>query len=145
VGAILGPLIANKLGDSSRRWLIIGVAGGFMLVASGWLFFGWAPVLMIAVLAMLIRHMGGSINWTYSTVLLQNRVEDRYLGRVFALDMAIFTLAMAFSVWISGLILDYTDISPRQLSYIFAAGSLWPVVPWLWANSFRRKQLEDRI
>lgn len=143
LGAILGPLIANKFGDSSRHWLIMGIAAGFLLVGGGWLLFGWAPALPIAVLAMLIRHMGGSINWTYSTVLLQHKVEDRFLGRVFALDMAIFTFAVALSVWLSGLILDNTEASPRQLSYLLAAGSVLPLLPWLWANRTQQTASSD--
>ncbi len=142
IGAVLGPLAANRLGDSSRRWLIVGIALGFLLVGVGWLLFGWAPLLPVAVLAMLIRHMGGSINWTYSTVLLQRKVEDRYLGRVFAFDMALFTLAMALSVWLSGIILDNSSLSARQLSYLLALASILPLLPWLWAN---RDQLKQQI
>jgi hypothetical protein len=45
--------------------------------------------------AMLLRQMSGSTNWTYSNVMLQLRLPDRFLGRVFALVFALFTLAMA--------------------------------------------------
>ena len=88
----------------------------------------------IAAAAMLIRHTGGSINWTYSNVVLQMRVPDRFLGRVFALDFALFTLAMAVSVWLSGIILDKTAVTPRTLSYLLAIGSLLPLLPWTWLN-----------
>jgi predicted acyltransferase len=91
--------------------------------------------------------MGGSINWTYSDVLLQRNVQDKFLGRVFALNFAFFTLVMALSVWLSGLILDNTPVSPRQLSYLLAAGSLLPILPWIWANRSpgSEKILQDRI
>ncbi len=134
LGAILGPIIANIFSDDSIRMLQYGIGVGFVLVAAGWLLFGWAPILPIAVVAMLIRHMGGSINWTYSNVVLQVRVPDRFLGRVFALDFALFTLAMAVSVWLSGIVLDKTAVTPRTLSYLLAVGSLLPLLPWIWLN-----------
>jgi len=92
-------------------------------------------------MAILVRHMGGSINWTYSDVLLQRSVEDRYLGRVFAFNFAFFTLAMALSVYLTGLILDNTNITPRQLAYLLAAGSLLPLLPWIWASRTTRKSV----
>jgi hypothetical protein len=116
------------------RMLQKGIGVGFVLVAAGWLLFGWAPLLPIAAAAMLIRHMGGSINWTYSNVILQMRVPNQFLGRVFALDFALFTLAMAVSVWVSGIILDKTAVTPRTLSYLLAIGSLLPILPWIWLN-----------
>ena len=134
LGAISGPIVANIFSDDSLRMLQYGIGVGFVLVAAGWLLFGWAPLLPIAVIAMLIRHMGGSINWTYSNVVLQMRVPDRFLGRVFALDFALFTLAMAVSVWLSGIILDKTAVTPRTLSYLLAIGSLLPLLPWIWLN-----------
>lgn len=145
LGAILGPIVANLFSDESIRKLQNGISVGFVLVAGGWLLFGWAPVLPIAVGAMFIRHMGGSINWTYSNVVLQLRVPNRYLGRVFALDFALFTLAMAISVWLSGIILDRTAVTPRTLSYLLAIGSLLPLLPWIWLNHNDplRKQVEQ--
>lgn len=134
LGAIIGPLLANRLHQGAMRALQNSIGAGFVIVAVGWLLFGWAPSLPIAIAAMLVRHMGGSINWTYSNVILQLRVPDRYLGRVFALDFALFTLAMSLSVWISGLLLDHTAVTPRQLALLLGAGSLLPLVPWQWLN-----------
>lgn len=134
LGAILGPIVANMFSDDSIRMLQNGIGVGFVLVALGWLLFGWAPLLPLAMLAMLIRHMGGSINWTYSSVVLQMRVPNQFLGRVFAFDFALFTLAMAVSVWLSGIILDKTAVTPRTLSYLLAIGSLLPLLPWIWLN-----------
>lgn len=134
LGAISGPIVANYFSDDSMRMLQKGIGVGFVLVALGWLLFGWAPLLPIAAAAMLIRHMGGSINWTYSNVILQLRVPNQFLGRVFAFDFALFTLAMAVSVWVSGMILDKTAVTPRTLSYLLAIGSLLPLLPWIWLN-----------
>ena len=85
VGAIVGPFIANRFSDDSVRVLrrLIGV--GFALIGLGWLFWGLAPSLEFLALAVVVRAMGGSINWTYSSVIIQQQVHDEYLGRnVFA-------------------------------------------------------------
>ena len=143
VGAILGPIIGNYVTDGSARALQQAIGVGFMFLFFGWAVFGLAPSLPVAMLGLTIRYMGGSLNWTYSSVLLQLKVPDRFLGRVFALDFAIFTLAMAFSVWFTGLTLDKTALTPRQISLILALGSLLPIVFWTIANRLNRhKQLQ---
>jgi MFS family permease len=130
-GAISGPLIANLFTDGTTRLLQNSISVAFVVVGLGWLLFGWAPSLPIALFAMWLRHTGGSTNWTYSTVLLQVRVPDKYLGRVFAFDFALFTLSMAVSVWLSGLLMDNLGLEPRTLSYMLAVGSVLPLLPWI--------------
>jgi predicted MFS family arabinose efflux permease len=141
VGAILGPVLGNYLTDGSERALRQATGVGFVALVAGWAIFGWSPSLPIAMLGLMIRYMGGSLNWTYSSVLLQLKTPDRYLGRVFALDFGLFTLAMATAVWFTGLALDQTSLSPRQISLILAAGSLLPVLFWQVANRFQARQL----
>jgi hypothetical protein len=48
---------------------------------------------------------------------------------------------MATAVWFTGLALDQTSLSPRQISLILAAGSLLPVLFWQVANRFQARQL----
>ncbi len=130
IGAVLGPLIGNALGDRGARALYRAITGGFLLIPLGWLFLGASPTLELALIGSLLRGMGGSINWTYSDVLLQMSVPDRFLGRVFALDFGIFTLAMSASVWLSGVVLDRFALDPRAFTLLLAAGSLGPLVAW---------------
>lgn len=148
LGAIVGPLLANRFHQGAMRALQNSIGAAFVIVAIGWLLFGWAPSLPIAITAMFVRHMGGSINWTYSNVILQLRVPDRFLGRVFALDFALFTLAMSLSVWVSGLVLDHTAVTPRQLAFLLGIGSLLPLLPWQWLNRhdpLRKTAVNKRI
>jgi hypothetical protein len=55
-----------------------------------------------------------------------NLLHRRLLGRVFALDFSLFTLAMALAVWLTGVGLDQMAVTPRQISLILATGSLFP-------------------
>lgn len=137
VGAVIGPIISNRLGDSSVTWLRRAILGGFLCMPLAWLIVGVAPSLPIALLGCILRGMGGSVNWTYSDVLLQMSVPDHLLGRVFAFDFAVFTLAVSVSLWLTGFITDKFDLGPRTIVLILATGSLVPL--GIWATALRLK------
>lgn len=131
VGAILGPLLLNRINDGSvhrmRRLVVIG----FVLGSVGWVVLGAAGSLVIVSLALLIRAMGGSANWTYSTVIIQKSVDDRYLGRVFALDLAVFQLVTVVSIVVHGLLIDALGIDFIALiSFGTAVVSVAPLLVW---------------
>ena len=130
VGAVIGPLIANRLGDSSVTWLRRAILGGFVCMPLAWLIVGVAPSLPIALLGCILRGIGGSVNWTYSDVLLQMSVPNHLLGRVFAFDFAVFTLAVSISLWLTGFITDEFHLAPRTIVLMLAVGSLAPLAIW---------------
>lgn len=132
IGAIIGPILMNRLGDGSDTYLQKSIFVGFIMMPIGWLIFGVAPILPIAMLGLLLRSMGGSINWTYSTVLLQTKVKNRFLGRVFALDFSIFTLFMASAVWLTGYFIDTYGIGPREMIYYTGFAYIIPILLWLY-------------
>lgn len=107
VGSILGPLMLNRINDGQpqtmRRLIIIG----FVLVVLGWVVMGWAGALWVLLIGLLLRAMGGSTNWTYSTIIIQKTTPDAYLGRVFSLDMMAFYLATVISIVVHGQLIDY--------------------------------------
>jgi MFS family permease len=107
LGAILGPLILNRFHSGGTGQLRRLVIIGFIWAALGWLIIGLAGTLAIASLALLIRGMGGSANWTYSSVIIQKSVPDRFLGRVFSLDLAVFQLATVLSIFVHGSLIDF--------------------------------------
>lgn len=132
LGAILGPVILNRFHDRSvtqlRRLMILG----FIAAALGWLVMGVAGSLLAICLALLIRAMGGSVNWTYSTVVLQKSADDAYLGRVFSLDMMGFYLASVLSTLTHGALVD--AVGAEQAGTV-ALGTflvaLVPLVVWV--------------
>src|SRR6185503_18948055 len=80
IGTAIGPIAARRLaGDAPRRMQTsIGIAfliGGIFYIA-----FGSARGFLFALVVLLIAHCGGSILWVFSTVLLQQTVEDRFRG-----------------------------------------------------------------
>jgi len=119
VGTALGPIIAQRVFGSSvqvmQRWL----GPAFLLTTAGYLLLSISPSLPLAMLAIAIGHTGGSIQWVYSTALLQLNVEDRLRGRVFAIEYAALMLATALSSYLTGIASD-NGLAPRTLSVVLA-------------------------
>ena len=134
LGAALGPLLARRLGGDSvgalRRWL----GPGFLLMAVGYLLFGSAPVLALALAALVLGHFGGSTQWVFSTALLQLTVPGRLQGRIFAAELTVLTLVFCVSSYATGAALD-AGWSPRTLATVagllfVAPGALLTLLLW---------------
>ena len=110
------------------------MVGGFYVVLA------WAPTLPLAALAVLCAHFGGSILWVFSTVLLQMEVPDRFRGRVFAVELALVTLASSASSYWTGYELDRGGWSPRMMAFALGMmfcipGTLWLLIESRWKES----------
>jgi len=135
VGAIAGPMLANALNDGSGRSLRRWIMAGFVAQVIGWMILGWASTLILVCMGLVLRGMGGSVNWTYSSVLLQRTTPDQYRGRVFALDMTLFNLATAFATIVHGALID--ALGPANVEVVAfgtAALSVLPLIGWIWAQ-----------
>lgn len=130
IGAILGPLLGNHFSDRSEGALKKLILLGYLIIPMAWLVVSLAPNLWVASLGFLLRLVGSSINWTYSNVMIQLKVPDSYLGRVFSLDMALFTIASSLSIFLTGYLLDVYHLEPRQLTFYFAVGGILPPIIW---------------
>ncbi len=135
VGTGIGPFLALRLGGSGQRFLRRSVAVAFFISAAGYLALSFVTSLPLAALCVLFAHIGGSIQWVFSTTLLQARVPDHLLGRVFATEYAALTLTTALSAYLTGVARD-AGATPAALAMalggIFAASgmlmlvTLWP-------------------
>lgn len=131
IGAIAGPLALNRFGDGSvltlRRLIVIG----FVWIMLAWVFLGLAQSLVIVCLALILRAMGGSANWTYSTVIIQKSTPDAYLGRVFSMDMAAFYLATVLSTLVHGSLIDLLGVeNVRVVAFGTVAVALLMLIIW---------------
>ncbi len=132
-GAILGPLFTNRFSDGSVRVLRRLIIVGYAMIVLGWLLWGLAPTLEFLVFAVIVRAMGGSVNWTYSSVIIQQIVPDEYLGRVFSLDFAGYELAHSIGIVVIGLLIDAAGRDGIQsVAFISAAVALAPLLIWIW-------------
>lgn len=125
LGALMGPLLLNRINNGTIFRMTQLIAFGFFLAVMGWVILGVSTTLVLVSIGLFVRAMGGSANWTYSSVILQKTVPDRYLGRVFALDLAAFQLATVLSIVIHGVLIDVLSNQATQNNPINAihAGS----------------------
>jgi MFS family permease len=142
LGALLAPTLLNLGNDGTparmRRFIALGT--GFLV--AGLLVLSRAPGLGVACLAILLRGMGGSTNWTFSTIILQQVVPDGMLGRVFALDFACAQLAAVSCALTWGVLMDQFGARP----VVFLAGclALLPCAAWTLSLS-RMDQREPAV
>ena len=135
IGTAIGPLAARRLGGEMRLDMQRAIGGSFIMGGIFYIAFGRATNFMVALLVLLVAHMGGSILWVYSTVLLQRVVEDNFRGRVFAVELALLTLTMAASNYATGELLDRFQFSPRTVT--IGIGLLFLVPGALWFTTER--------
>jgi len=129
LGAAIGPILAWRLlGETSRAmYRAIGLA--FFVAGAAYLAFSQAPTLVWALPFVLIGHIGGSVQWVFSTTLLQKEVEDAYRGRVFAAEMAVLTLILSLSTYFTGAALD-RGTDPRLIAMSLALIFILPGLLW---------------
>ncbi|MDT7542468.1 MAG: hypothetical protein QOE33_2372 [Acidobacteriota bacterium] len=116
IGTAVGPLLARRVGGETRRAMQNSIGLAFILAGVFYALFGVAPTLAFALVLLAIAHAGGSVLWVSSTALLQISVEDNFRGRVFAAELALMTLAMAASNYLTGELLDRFGLSPRVVA-----------------------------
>jgi MFS family permease len=134
LGALAGPLLTNLANDGSVAKMRRLVAIGFVLLVVSWPILGMANSLLLVALAIFIRAMGGSINWTYSNVIIQKTAPDAKLGRMFSIDMVGFQLATVISTLSHGTLIDV--LGTERIDWIIWGTMLVGLIPaivWFWA------------
>lgn len=141
LGALIGPIVLGRFNNGSVPRMRRLVSVGYAWITIGWFLFGFSPTLLIASFALLIKAMGSSIYWTYSSVILQKTVPDQFLGRLFAIDLAGFQLSTVISVLITGWLIEHTPL-PGVPGIVLGTGivSLIPFVLWTVAIPWVEKQ-----
>jgi len=134
-GAGIGPLVGDHLtlGIESRMWKSISLS--FFVIGAAYAAFSRAPNLPLAMLCVFVAHMGASNNWVVSTALLQMNSDDRFRGRVFAVDYGVNMLMAAVSNYVLGVGLDVWHLSARQLALGLGLVLMIPALLWLPAQA----------
>lgn len=161
IGAALGPIMLRWILGQQPKALRMTIGPAYFMVGIFYLMLAWAPTLWLAAIAVLFAHFGGSILWVFSTVLLQLEVPDRFRGRIFAVELALVTLASSASSYWTGYELDRGGWSPRMMAFALGIlfcvpGTLWLIIESRWKESeiagapaptglVEDEALEDRI
>ncbi len=130
LGAAVGPILAWKLFGEGLQPMRRAIGASFFISSLAYLLFSQAPNIIIAGLFVFIGHIGGSIQWVFSTTLLHRLVDCRFRGRVFAAEMGSLTLVLSVSTWLTGVALD-SGIDPRTIVVYLALLFLLPGFCWL--------------
>jgi MFS family permease len=129
-GTFLGPILARYVFTNRSRWpfllgWLVSVCGlGYALVG----FFEWQ---MWFILLIVAAHAASGVNWVLSTVLLQERSEDEWRGRMFSTDFMLMTTVNGISTLAASMILEYTEMTLAEVVQIFALGQIISGVVWV--------------
>ncbi len=133
-GALIGPMLTNTVNDGTVTKMRRLINIGFVLLLGSWIIMGFANSLLLVASAILVRAMGGSINWTYSNVIIQKTAPDAKLGRMFSIDTAGFYFATLVSTIIHGWLIDM--LGNDYIIWIIVGTFLVGLIPasvWFWA------------
>lgn len=130
IGTAIGPIVARRIAGEGKKRQQASIGIAFLIGGIFYIAFGSTASFAVALLVLGIAHTGGSILWVFSTVLLQREVQDRFRGRVFAAELALLTLTMAASNYLTGELLDRFGYSPRAVVIGMGVFFLIPGIVW---------------
>ena len=130
IGTAVGPIVARRVSGEGKTRMQASIGIAFLIGGLFYIAFGSTSSFVLALLALGLAHTGGSILWVFSTVLLQQDVEDNFRGRVFAAELALVTLTMAASNYVTGEMLDRFRLSPRIVTVALGIWFLIPGIIW---------------
>jgi predicted MFS family arabinose efflux permease len=129
-GATIGAIIGGNFAGLNRRRLYWTILAAFLMAAAGYAALGAAGSLAFAAATVVFSHTGGSAAWTASTTLLQQMTEDRFRGRVFSAEFALYMLALAISSFLAGQLAD-AGVDVRTLAVLTGVTTLLPALAWI--------------
>ncbi len=132
LGTGLGPIFARYVFKNRNIWPVllgslVSVCGVAYIVIG---FLEWSPWIAIIVV---LGHASSAINWVLSTVLLQERSDDEWRGRLFSTDFLMMTTVNGLSTLAASLMLEFTEITLREGIRLFAflqvlSGIIWVIL-----------------
>jgi MFS family permease len=140
LGALLGPLIARfVVGATPGRRAIIAVCGASTLTyCLIYTVFPLTEVFAIALVLVVLAHLGGGAQWSLSTYGLQRETPDQYRGRVLSLDYGLATLVIGASSIGAGLLADrFGEITATW--WLTVIGGMYGVVWLAWSFAAVRR------
>jgi MFS family permease len=130
LGTGVGPILSRRITGDRERSLRLILPPLYLLATFGLVVAAQITSFGTVLLGMFLRTFAVGGIWVFTTQLLYQRVPENYQGRVFAVEIAVFTLGSAISGAIGGWLLDTTPIDLSGLMWLMAAGGLIPAVLW---------------
>ncbi|PSC75896.1 MFS transporter [Micractinium conductrix] len=120
-GCFVGPILFNRFLPPTPPALRWGVALSYLFFFAGLLLMLLSPSLTLVLVSTVVRSMGSAALWIFSTLLMQKRVPNNFLGRMAAVEGALYTVAEAASSLFGGAAFDVFHLSLHQLLLILTA------------------------
>ncbi|HEV7557113.1 MAG TPA: MFS transporter [Kofleriaceae bacterium] len=136
LGAMLGPVLARfAIGPTpATRAIVIACGISTLSYAVTYAVFATVSVFAIAMVLLVIAHLGGGAQWSLSTYGLQRETPDHVRGRVMALDYGLATLAIGASAIAAGVLADSVGEAPT--TWILSVIGAVYAIAWLgWSRS----------
>lgn len=130
LGTGLGPLLARRLTGDNLKAIYWAILFSYFCLIVGFSMAGFSTTLLLLLIASFIRTFGSGISWVYSSTLLQVTVPNKFLGRVFAFDLAMMTLTSSISTLWVGWAKDSLGMSPQQTALMLAGVPVVMAVGW---------------
>ena len=130
MGALVGPLVAKRVWGESSKSLRFTIQVGFPLAAAAYTAFAYAPSAAVGALLLVGAHAGGSACWVSSTQLLQISVPNHLQGRVFAVELSIFTFTVALSNAFAGFSLGRGILGLRAVTFVMVGAAAASTLTW---------------
>lgn len=128
LGALIGPFVMRGfvVRDEGNLWWVL--AASIALFGVAYMAFAVTPWFVLALVLVVVAHMGGGANWILSAYALQAIVPDHIRGRVFSADFMFATLTFGLSQLVVGVLGGLVDV--RWLAFglagvVFAYSVLW--------------------
>lgn len=145
IGTAVGPIVARRLSGEGEKRMQVSIGIAFLIGGVFYIAFGTATNFIFALIVLGVAHCGGSILWVFSTVMLQRNVVDSFRGRVFAAELALVTLTMAASNYVTGELLDRFSFSPRVVTVGIGIIFLLPGVAWFLSQRWWDRESEPEV
>ena len=109
-----------------KAQLLRSTAASFYCFVLGYLLLILANDISLLLMSTAIRSAGSAVLWIYSTLMLQYLVPNQLLGRVMALEMALFTVRLHHCVYLTRTIV-YRLFCQKPCNHIWISQKTpWP-------------------
>lgn len=141
LGSIVGAILAPQCVRDAPLAKASLAATGLVIAGGACVAFATSSTLAWAFFCVLLAYLGSSLPFVFTSVLLQEQVDDAVLGRVFALDNAILMVTAAASTLLCGWGMDV--LGPRTVGVVAGVALAVLGIAWLaWYRVVRPLELE---
>ncbi|TNE71338.1 MFS transporter [bacterium] len=130
LGTGVGPILGRKWFTNHEKWLSLI---GFSMMMGGFFYFwmGLFHSIIVVLLLAFIAHLATGFNWVMSTVLVQQRTEHEFMGRVFSFEWLMFNMSQSLSVFFASMILEHKWLDINQTMMLFSCLLIINGIWWL--------------